>query len=344
MTTDQLARRPVIEMLHTADCPNYQAALALVERIRAALGIDAERRTTLIADQAAAERARFPGSPTVRVDGHDVEPGSQPAGEYTLACRLYRLEHRFAGQPQERWIREALLRAAEAERPHAALRLETDDGQRLSWATAGRPGLELALVQHGVQATGDQQLGVGAALDQAAVVQHQDLVGGQHRRQPVGDRDRGPPGKQRLEGRLDELLGDGVQVGGGLVQQQDARVLEDHPGDRDPLLLPARQPVATLPDDRVVAVGQRADEAVQPLARLTTRSSGALLAQPSGHSPPNAYTGRRDSACPFGLPPSPAARSTRRTSRSPSKPKTPSSRPTSKARTTGSWCVPTPMT
>ncbi|HEV8650098.1 MAG TPA: hypothetical protein VG276_11990 [Actinomycetes bacterium] len=32
--------------------------------------------------------------------------------EYTLACRLYRLEHHLAGQPQERWVREALLRAA----------------------------------------------------------------------------------------------------------------------------------------------------------------------------------------------------------------------------------------
>jgi len=59
-----------------------------------------------------AERARFPGSPTVRVDGRDVEPGSEPPAEYAPACRLYRLEHHFAGQPDERWIREALLRAA----------------------------------------------------------------------------------------------------------------------------------------------------------------------------------------------------------------------------------------
>jgi hypothetical protein len=112
MTADQPARRPVIEVLHVADCPNYPAVLALVERVRAKLGIDAELRTTLIADQAAAQRARFPGSPTVRVDGRDIEPGSEPAAEYTVACRLYRHEHRLAGQPEERWVREALLRAA----------------------------------------------------------------------------------------------------------------------------------------------------------------------------------------------------------------------------------------
>jgi hypothetical protein len=105
-------RRLVIEVLYLEGCPNYRGTLGLVERVRAELGIDAELRTTLIRDQAAADQARFPGSPTVRVDDRDVEPGSEPPAEYTLACRLYRLEHRFAGQPDERWVREALLRAA----------------------------------------------------------------------------------------------------------------------------------------------------------------------------------------------------------------------------------------
>jgi hypothetical protein len=65
----------------------------------------------MISDQAAAERARFVGSPTVRVDGHDVDPDEQ-AAEYTLECRLYRHEHRLAGSPQERAVRDALLGAA----------------------------------------------------------------------------------------------------------------------------------------------------------------------------------------------------------------------------------------
>jgi hypothetical protein len=112
MTTDRPVHRPIIDVLYVEECPNYPYTLALVQRVGTELGIDVELRTTLIADQAAAEGARFPGSPTVRVDGRDVEPGSQPPAEYTLACRLYRLEHRFAGQPAERWVREALLRAA----------------------------------------------------------------------------------------------------------------------------------------------------------------------------------------------------------------------------------------
>ena len=112
MAIDQGRRRPVIEVLYVRDCPHYPATLAMVERVRAELGIDAALRTTVIIDLAAADQARFAGSPTVRVDGHDVEPGSEPATEYVLGCRLYRLEHRLAAQPEERWVREALQRAA----------------------------------------------------------------------------------------------------------------------------------------------------------------------------------------------------------------------------------------
>jgi hypothetical protein len=111
MKTDRPGHRPVIEVLYVQDCPHYPATLALVERLRAELGIDAELRPSLILDQDAAEQAGFPGSPTVRVDGRDVEPGSELVTEYIVGCRLYRLEHRLAGQPEERWIREALLQA-----------------------------------------------------------------------------------------------------------------------------------------------------------------------------------------------------------------------------------------
>ena len=102
----------VIEVLYVLQCPCVPAALSLVQRVCAELGIDAEVRTTVVTDQAAAERARFPGSPTVRVAGRDVEPGVELAGEYTLECRLYRHEHRLAGHPRERSVRDALVAAA----------------------------------------------------------------------------------------------------------------------------------------------------------------------------------------------------------------------------------------
>jgi hypothetical protein len=102
----------VIEVLYVEHCPCVPAALSLLHQICAELSIDVEIRTILITDQASAERARFPGSPTVRVAGRDVEPAVEPPVEYTLECRLYRHEHRLAGYPQERWVRDALLAAA----------------------------------------------------------------------------------------------------------------------------------------------------------------------------------------------------------------------------------------
>jgi hypothetical protein len=101
----------VIEVLYVEHCPCVSAALSLVRRVCAELGFDAEIRTVLIPDQAAADQARFLGSPTVRVAGRDVEPGVELSGEYTLECRLYRHAHRLAGYPQQRWVRDALVAA-----------------------------------------------------------------------------------------------------------------------------------------------------------------------------------------------------------------------------------------
>ncbi len=62
------------------------------------------------------------------------------------------------------------------------------------------------------------------------------------------------PFHQAFQRILDEGLGPRVEVAGGLVQDQDSRILEDHASNRDALLLPSRQPIATLPDDGGVPV------------------------------------------------------------------------------------------
>ena len=68
-----------------------------------------------IPDQQAAEQAQFLGSPTVRVDGRDVEPGADRCVEYICSCRPYQDEHGLRGLPEEAWVRRA-LQAAQARR------------------------------------------------------------------------------------------------------------------------------------------------------------------------------------------------------------------------------------
>jgi hypothetical protein len=101
-------RRSLVELLTTSNCPHRDAALALVQRVCGQLDGQAEVRVVEVADQPAAERLRFLGSPTVRVDGRDIEPGAEWNDEYVCGCRLYQGEHSLRGLPEEAWLRQAL--------------------------------------------------------------------------------------------------------------------------------------------------------------------------------------------------------------------------------------------
>jgi len=97
-----------VEVLTFEGCPNAHAARELVESVVAAVGSDAEIVFLNVPDPEAAERLRFLGSPTIRVDGRDIEPGGDDRTEYALACRVYRTEQGTSGTPDESWLREAL--------------------------------------------------------------------------------------------------------------------------------------------------------------------------------------------------------------------------------------------
>jgi hypothetical protein len=107
---DRAARKRVIEVLGFDGCPNIEATIAFVERKLGESGVDAEVRRVDVADADAAARLRFLGSPSVRVDGCDIEPGADDRNEYVLACRVYRTNAGMSGQPDERWLRDALAR------------------------------------------------------------------------------------------------------------------------------------------------------------------------------------------------------------------------------------------
>ena len=108
-------RRPLVEILYFDGCPNHEPALALVERIDRELGTGAEVRLVNVPDRAAANRLRFLGSPTIRVDGVDVDPLTERRSDYALACRIFATEQGPAGQPEARWVRDALATAAGTE-------------------------------------------------------------------------------------------------------------------------------------------------------------------------------------------------------------------------------------
>lgn len=66
-----------------------------------------------VASDEEAERLRFPGSPTIRVNGVDINPVGADQAVMSLTCRVYRLEDgRFSGVPSKEMIRQALTKGA----------------------------------------------------------------------------------------------------------------------------------------------------------------------------------------------------------------------------------------
>ncbi len=96
-----------IEVLYFEDCPNH---LPTVERINTVLreeGCTADVREVLIPDASTAERVKFLGSPTVRVNGIDIEPAARDQRDFGLMCRRY-----ASGAPSHELIRAAVQSAS----------------------------------------------------------------------------------------------------------------------------------------------------------------------------------------------------------------------------------------
>ena len=97
-----------IELLWFDGCPNHEAAGASVRQVLASRGLDATVLTSIEVDEKSAVEVRFPGSPTIRVDGRDIEPGYREPDSYALSCRVYATSKGLRGQPETAWIERAI--------------------------------------------------------------------------------------------------------------------------------------------------------------------------------------------------------------------------------------------
>ena len=99
--------RAVVELLSFEGCPGYERLLPVVQRLADEAG--AEFWVRVVDTDEAAQDLHFLGSPSVRVNGVDVEPGAQQRRDFGLKCRLYRTQEGQSGMPSEAWIRDALI-------------------------------------------------------------------------------------------------------------------------------------------------------------------------------------------------------------------------------------------
>jgi len=97
---------PLIELLYFDGCPSHEQLLPTITQLAAQAG--AELRLRRVESPEAAERERFLGSPTIRVDGVDVDPGAAERTDFGLKCRIYRSAAGQSPLPPEPWLRTAL--------------------------------------------------------------------------------------------------------------------------------------------------------------------------------------------------------------------------------------------
>ena len=102
--------RLVVELLYFDGCPNYRPLAARLRQLLDQSGVDADLRELRVDSDDAAIEQKFLGSPTVRVEGVDVDPAGEIRHNYGLSCRLYRTPEGLLGTPPDEWITAALKR------------------------------------------------------------------------------------------------------------------------------------------------------------------------------------------------------------------------------------------
>ena len=98
----------MIEILYFSGCPNHEPTVSLAREVLSELGLDAEIREVSVETAEEAETHRFVGSPSVRVNGKDIEPGAQERTDFGLSCRVYR----GGGVPPKELFLEAVREAS----------------------------------------------------------------------------------------------------------------------------------------------------------------------------------------------------------------------------------------
>jgi hypothetical protein len=99
-----------IELLYFDDCPSYIELLPRLRELVAAADIEDEVELRRVETPEEAEHERFLGSPTIRVNGFDVDPTADGREDFGLECRLYQTEQGLVRLPPDEWIRAAIGR------------------------------------------------------------------------------------------------------------------------------------------------------------------------------------------------------------------------------------------
>jgi hypothetical protein len=104
----------MLELLFLPGCPNHSAAVELVRDVLETEGLSMELMEIPITGPDQAQMHGFPGSPTLRVNGQDIEDIPSERLSVGFACRTYLVNGKPQGVPPRSWLEHA-IRAARTE-------------------------------------------------------------------------------------------------------------------------------------------------------------------------------------------------------------------------------------
>ena len=100
-----------IEVLYFDGCPNHRPAVERVQQLLGEEGVSAEVAEVNVSDESIAQKVGFLGSPSIRVNGLDVEPEARTARDYGMMCRTYTMSGKREGLPSREMLRQAIREA-----------------------------------------------------------------------------------------------------------------------------------------------------------------------------------------------------------------------------------------
>ena len=103
-----------LEVLYFDGCPSHEALMPRLRELMAHASVDEPIELKHVESVAAAERERFLGSPTLRVDGQDVDPTAGERTDFGLKCRLYPSTDGLRGAVPDAFVLAALTQARDA--------------------------------------------------------------------------------------------------------------------------------------------------------------------------------------------------------------------------------------
>lgn len=94
-----------IEFYYFDGCPSHEPAYENLKEVLIEKGIETEIETIKVKSQEDAERLNFQGSPSIRINGKDIEGKEE---RYSYSCRVFKIEGKLTGVPTKEFLSEKI--------------------------------------------------------------------------------------------------------------------------------------------------------------------------------------------------------------------------------------------